>query len=89
MHLLLCGDASSNPGPTVGELNALKLLSKGLRFGHWNVNDLTKTKFEQIKMHIQSSNGVKNFDILILSEKFINSTTTDRTCWQVVTAHPV
>ena len=37
LYLLLCGDISSNPGPTASNLNNLNLPNKGLRFGQWNV----------------------------------------------------
>lgn len=75
--LMSCGDILSNPGPSTTTLNALKLPFKGLRFGHWNVNYLTQTKFEQIKMQVISPNGTKNLDILVLSETFFNSKTTE------------
>ena len=38
--------------------------SKGLRFGTWNVNRLTSTKFEEIKLYLLDSNGRPRIDIL-------------------------
>ena len=33
-----------------GNVDVFKLPAKGLHFGQWNVNYLTKTKFEEVKM---------------------------------------
>ena len=77
LYLLLCGDISSNPGPTASNLNNLNLSNKGLRFGQWNVNYFTETKYEKIKIHILSADGAKNLDILFIFETFFNSNTTE------------
>ena len=77
LYLLLCGDISSNPGPTASNLNNLNLPNKGLRFGRWNANYFTETKYEEIKMHILSADGAKNLDILFIFETFFNSNTAE------------
>ena len=77
LYLLLCGDISSNPGPSASNLNNLNLLNKGLRFGQWNVNYFTETKYEGIKIHILSADGAKNLDILFIFETFFNSNTAE------------
>ena len=69
--LLACGDISANPGPTttsMGNVDVFKLPAKGLRFGQWNVNYLTKTKFEEIKMRLLSSDNRKSLDIMVITE---------------------
>ena len=77
LYLLLCGDISSNPGPSASNLNNLNLLNKGLRFGQWNVNYFTETKYEGIKIHILPADGAKNLDILFIFETFFNSNTAE------------
>ena len=54
--LLACGDISSNPGPTTINQtghDTFNLPTKGLRLSQWNVNYLTKIKFDEIKMHVK------------------------------------
>ena len=75
LYLLLCGDISSNLGPTASNLNNLNLPNKDLRFGQWNVNYFTDTQYEEIKIHILSPDGAKNLDILFIFETFFNSNT--------------
>ena len=64
--LLLCNHLSLNPGPLKGINNNIELIEEdissshfnldlgveGLRIGHWNVNNLTTGKFEQIKLYL-------------------------------------
>ena len=69
---------SSNPRPT--KINqtgndTFKLPAKGLRLGQWNVNYLTKTKFDEIKLHVLNSDGRKNLDILVITETFFSNKT--------------
>ncbi|KAL9968992.1 hypothetical protein ACROYT_G021146, partial [Oculina patagonica] len=81
MCLLACGDVSANPGPptTITEnVDTFKLPAKGLRFGQWNVNYLTKTKFEEIKMRLLSPENRKNLDILVITETFFSSNTPEQ-----------
>ena len=73
--LLFCGDIELNPGPN--RLNSFDLPRKGLRFGQWNVNYLTPTKFEEIKTHMIQPNGERRLDILVLTETFFNNRTVE------------
>ena len=76
--LLACGDISSNPGPTTINQtgnDTFNLPTKGLRLGQWNVNYLTKIKFDEIKMHVLNSDGRKNLEILVITETFFSNTT--------------
>ena len=36
---------------SMGNVDVFKLPAEGLHFGQWNVNYLTKTKFEEVKTH--------------------------------------
>jgi len=36
---------------SMGNVDVFKLSAKRLHFGQWNVNYLTKTKFEEVNMH--------------------------------------
>ena len=81
LYLLSCGDISSNPGPSpstgLNNLDEFKLPVKGLRFAHWNVNYMTKTKMEEIKMRVLQD-GLKILDILVITETcFSNKTNED------------
>ena len=55
------------PNPTCHMLK-LHLSNKGLRFGQWNVNHLTSSKFEQIKLLLTTNSDW--IDILFLTETF-------------------
>ena len=44
---------------------------KGLRIGHWNVNRLTSTKFDQIKLFLAEESGRPQVDVLFLNETFL------------------
>ena len=58
-------------------LKIFKLPTKGLRFGQWNVNYLTKTKFEEIKMRLLSPDNRKSLDIMVITETFFSSKTSE------------
>ena len=55
----------------------LDLPSKGLRIGHWNVNQLTSSKFDQIKMFLKNKDGMPQVDVLWLNETFLKPTIPD------------
>lgn len=49
----------------------LHLGHKGIRFGSWNVNRLTTTKLEQIKLFLLNEDGRPRLDILSINETFL------------------
>ncbi|CAH3044954.1 unnamed protein product, partial [Pocillopora meandrina] len=49
----------------------LGLDDKALRIGHWNVNRLTSTKFEKIKLFLSGESGRPQVDMLFLNEIFL------------------
>lgn len=52
----------------IGSVFNLHLGDKGLRFGSWNVNGLSLSKFEQIKLYMLSKNNRPQIDILSINE---------------------
>ena len=48
----------------------LALPSSGLKIGHWNVNRLTSTKLDQIKLYLSRKDGKPQVDIMFLNETF-------------------
>ena len=62
--LLIAGDVHPNPGPQNGKL----------RFGHWNLNSLLAREKAKIPL-IEALQAVENFDILGISETFLNKNT--------------
>ena len=62
--LLLAGDIHPNPGPQYGKL----------KFGHWNLNSLLAREKSKLPL-IEALQSVENFDILGLSETFLNDNT--------------
>ena len=67
----IAGDVDLNPGDAAEETRQLKLPSKGLRIGHWNIERLTDSKLEQISFLLNTN---KNVDILLLLETFLKPT---------------
>lgn len=74
-------DVNPNPGPTTPSenkndktvnLSKVCLPGKGLRLGQWNVNNLTDTKFEQIRLLLTTRR--QEIDVLFLLETFLNQT---------------
>ena len=47
------------------------LPNKGIQIGHWNVNRLTTSKFDQIKQFLNDKNGKPQVDVLLLNETFL------------------
>ncbi|PFX22610.1 putative RNA-directed DNA polymerase from transposon BS [Stylophora pistillata] len=63
--LILCGDIAQNPGPGA----ACHCVS--LKVCHWNIQHLTDSKLEEIRVRLtNSNNGEDKPDILILTETF-------------------
>ena len=63
--LILCGDIAQNPGPGVA------LRGKGMKVCHWNVQHLTDSKLEEIRVLLTSpKNKEEKPDILVLTETF-------------------
>ena len=62
--LLLSGDIEINPGPTNG--NSLSVC-------HWNLNGIAAHKFIKISL-LEAYNTIHDFDIICLSETFLDST---------------
>ena len=44
---------------------------KGLRIGHWSVNHLALSKFDQIKLLLKNKDGTPQVDVLLLNETFL------------------
>ena len=74
LELLRAGDVERNPGDTTTSQTQIELPNKGLRIGHWNVEHLTDSKFEQISLLLTTC---KKIDILFLQETFLNATKPD------------
>ena len=53
------------------------LPATGLRIGHWNVNHLTSTKFDQIKLYLSKKDGKAQVDVMFLTETFLKSDVSD------------
>ena len=63
--LILCGDIAQNPGPGAA------CHGVGLKVCHWNIQHLTDSKLEEIRVRLtNSNNGEDKPDILILTETF-------------------
>ena len=62
----------------------LGLGENGLRIGHWNVDYLTTTKFEQIKLFLLGNmhSGRSQLDALFISETFLKPDDPD-TCYAI------
>ena len=60
--LLRAGDIETNPGP-----------KKSIKFCHWNLNGLAAHGFVKIPL-IEAFINTHNFDIICLSETFLDST---------------
>ena len=67
IFLLLCGDVELNPGPT-------KKRNSWFNFSicHWNLNSLTSHNCEKVNL-LEAYNAVNKFDIICLSESFLDS----------------
>ena len=70
--LVLCGDIALNPGPDTSNFGFGR---NGLNVCHWNVQHLTDSKLEEIRVMFLKPNN--NLDILILTETFCSSKVPD------------
>ena len=61
--LILCGDVEVNPGP--GHWTSLS-------FCHWNLNSISAHDFVKVSL-LEAYNAIHKFDIICLSETFLNS----------------
>ena len=62
--LLLLGDIETNPGPK---------RSSNIKFCHWNLNGLAAHNFEKVPL-VEAFIASNNFDLVCLSETFLDST---------------
>ena len=65
-YLLTCGDIESNPGPGNDSDHHLTIC-------HWNLNGIASHNFLKVSL-IEVFNSVTNFDIICISETFLDST---------------
>ena len=61
--LILCGDVEVNPGPRHWT---------SLSFCHWNLNSVSAHDFVKVSL-LEAYNAIHKFDIICLSETFLNS----------------
>ena len=72
--ITLSGDVIPNPGPIIpqnhhgDEFHIIP--GNGLKIGQWNVNNLTDTKLEQVKLLLSPNEKI---DLLFLIETFLTS----------------
>ena len=67
--LLICGDVHPHPGPS--HRNSLK-------FRHWNLDSIAVNDFIKIPL-IEAYNSVYNYDLIALSETYLDSSITNET----------
>ena len=63
IYLMMCGDVETNPGP---------LSKQDLSLCHWNLNSICASDFIKVTL-LQAYLAVHDFDIICLSETFLNS----------------
>ena len=63
--ILLSGDVELHPGPDTSSSQTLSIY-------HWNLNSLSVRNFEKVNL-LSAFNTLHNFDILCLSETYLNS----------------
>ena len=68
--ILLCGDIDENPGPRIKT-------NYNLSVCHWNVNSIPSNNFQKIAV-LEGSVAIHKFDIICISETFLNSTYEDK-----------
>ncbi|KAL9977819.1 hypothetical protein ACROYT_G015268 [Oculina patagonica] len=70
--LILCGDIAQNPRPGAASRGV------GLKVCHWNIQHLTDSKLEEIRVKLTNpNNGEDKPDILILTETFCSAKVPD------------
>ena len=67
--ILLCGDIEENPGPKTKPDGNLSVC-------HWNVNSIPSHNFQKIAV-LESFVAMHKFDIICISETFLNNTYED------------
>ena len=67
--ILLCGDIEENPGPKTKPNDNLSVC-------HWNVNSIPSHNFQKIAV-LESFVAMHKFDIIFISETFLNNTYED------------
>ena len=65
--ILLSGDIKTNPGPTPSSVQCFSIC-------HWNLNSITTHNFAKLSL-LTAYNLVHSFDIIFLSETYLNSET--------------
>ena len=65
--ILLSGDIETNPGPTPSSGQCFSIC-------HWNLNSITAHNFAKLSL-LTAYNLVHSFDIICLSETYLNSVT--------------
>ena len=70
---LLSGDIETNPGPK------LRSCDNGLSIFHWNLNSLTAHNYAKLTL-MESYNAIHQYDIICLSETYLNSTISNDDC---------
>ena len=65
--ILLSGDIKTNPGPTPSSVQCFSIC-------HWNLNSITAHNFAKLSL-LTAYNLVHSFDIIFLSETYLNSET--------------
>ena len=63
--LIIAGDIETNPGPE-------KLVNQNISLCHWNLNGISTNNYIKISL-LEAYNAVHDFDIICLSETFLNS----------------
>lgn len=63
----LSGDVELNPGPKPSSYKSFSIC-------HWNLNSITSHKFLKVNL-LTAYNALHNFDIICISETFLNSET--------------
>ena len=66
--LTVCGDIETNPGPSND--------AKSLSICHWNLNGISTQNYVKLSM-IEAYNALYNYDIICISETFLNSSQSD------------
>ena len=67
--ILLCGGIEQNPGPKTKP-------NDNLSVSHWNVNSIPSNSFQKIAI-LESFVAIHKFDIICISETFLNNTYED------------
>ena len=72
--IMLAGDINSNPGPFDWEI---RNGGEGLTIGHWNIQQPSDPKFEQLLASLNTTDITNKVDTFILTETFCNDKRSD------------